>query len=112
MLFAVTIIEAVAIATAAIILALLGMSEYIGVAIVLLVAVHLMPLAAQTYIYADALISGSLLAWSLGCLALLVQGHVAVPGELGAGSIMLACLLLRASKRFRADVVPGTWRES
>ncbi len=112
MLSAVTIIEAVSIATVATILTLLRLQEYMVAAIAMIVGLHLLPLATKDNYSIDRMTSGLLLAWSLGCIALVARNRVAVPSALGAGCIMLASILPRRFTRFTADAAPGTWRES
>ncbi len=108
MLFAVTIVQGVSIPTAAVILALVHLPEYINPAIAIIVGLHLLPLAAVNRSEVDKITSGLLLAWCGGCMTLLARNRIAAATALGTGCIMLAGIFLHRTERPMEDVAPGT----
>ena len=89
MFTAVNIIQWVSIATAVAILSLLHTPEYIVAAISIIVGLHLLPLA-RSLRHAQHYVTGALLiAWPLGCLALLPRPLVSGVCALGIGVVLL-----------------------
>jgi hypothetical protein len=86
---AVNIIQWVSVATAVSILGILHMPEYVVTAISIIVGLHLFPLA-ESFRNRQHYVTGALLmAWPLGCLALLPRSRVADATALGAGVVLL-----------------------
>ncbi|SEB88008.1 hypothetical protein [Terriglobus roseus] len=86
---AVNIIQWVSVATAATILGILHLSEYVVTAIAIIVGLHLFPLAS-TFRNRQHYVTGTLLIlWPLACLATLSRAQVSGITALGAGAVLL-----------------------
>lgn len=89
MFTAVNIIQWVSVATAIAILNILRLPVYIAPAVAIIVGLHLFPLAG-TFHNRQHYVTGSLLvAWPLGCIALLPHGRVSGMCAAGVGLILL-----------------------
>ena len=92
---AVVIIASVSITTAAVILGLLRLSNYLPGGTVVLVGVHLLP--DTEFHWTDRWTGLALVVWCLGCFLVSAPSHVAVAAELGAGIVFFAAVFLRRS---------------
>ncbi len=86
---AVNIIQWVAVATAVVILILLGRPAYIVPAIAIIVGLHLFPLAGAFRYPLHYVTGTALIGWSVGCIAMLPAASIPGVGAFGTGCILL-----------------------
>ena len=99
---AVNIIQWVSVATAVVVLNLLHMPFYIVPAVAIIVGLHLYPLAGAFHYPLHSVTGTVLIAWSVGCLAMLDSARIPGAGAFGTGCILLGSAALTLLLAFHA----------